>query len=147
MSDFYLKMISSNGVFYEGLCNSLIIPAPDGERAVMAHHEELMIAVTEGEARFRKKEGEAFTSVVVGRGYCQVANNRVVLLTDTIESEHPGVSYDAGGHGKSTCKDQGIGKICRILKLRIIKKMQAVWPAFCCSVFIFRGWGSRFQRG
>lgn len=85
MSDFYLKMISSNGVFYEGLCNSLIIPAPDGERAVMAHHEELMIAVTEGEARFRKKEGEAFTSVVVGRGYCQVANNRVVLLTDTIE--------------------------------------------------------------
>ena len=50
MSDFYLKMISSNGVFYEGLCNSLIIPAPDGERAVMAHHEELMIAVTEGEA-------------------------------------------------------------------------------------------------
>lgn len=85
MSDFYLKMISSNGIFYEGLCNSLIIPAPDGERAVMAHHEELMIAVTEGEARFRKKEGEAFTSVVVGRGYCQVANNRVVLLTDTIE--------------------------------------------------------------
>lgn len=85
MSDFYLKMISSNGVFYEGLCNSLIIPAPDGERAVMAHHEELMIAVTEGEARFRKKEGEAFASVVVGRGYCQVANNRVVLLTDTIE--------------------------------------------------------------
>lgn len=85
MSDFYLKMISSNGVFYEGLCNSLIIPAPDGERAVMAHHEELMIAVAEGEARFRKKEGEAFTSVAVGRGYCQVANNRVVLLADTIE--------------------------------------------------------------
>ena len=85
MSDFYLKMISSNGIFYEGLCNSLIIPAPDGERAVMAHHEELMIAVTEGEAKFRKKEGEAFTSVVVGRGFCQVANNRVVLLTDTIE--------------------------------------------------------------
>ena len=47
MSDFYLKMISSNGVFYEGLCNSLIIPAPDGERAVMAHHEELMIALTD----------------------------------------------------------------------------------------------------
>ena len=80
MSDFYLKMISSNGVFYEGLCNSLIIPAPDGERAVMAHHEELMIAVTEGEARFRKKEGEAFTSVVVGRGYC-----RVSLFADSIE--------------------------------------------------------------
>ena len=66
MSEFYLKMISSNGVFYEGMCNSLIVPAPDGERAVMAHHEELMIAVTEGEARFRKQEGEDFSCVVVG---------------------------------------------------------------------------------
>lgn len=63
MSEFYLKMISSNGVFYEGMCNSLIVPAPDGERAVMAHHEELMIAVTEGEARFRKQEGEDFSCV------------------------------------------------------------------------------------
>ena len=85
MSEFYLKMISSNGVFYEGMCNSLIVPAPDGERAVMAHHEELMIAVTEGEARFRKQEGEDFSCVVVGRGYCQVANNRVVFLAETME--------------------------------------------------------------
>ena len=79
MSEFYLKMISSNGVFYEGMCNSLIVPAPDGERAVMAHHEELMIAVTEGEARFRKLEGEDFSCVVVGRGYCQV------FLAETME--------------------------------------------------------------
>ena len=85
MSEFYLKMISSNGVFSEGMCNSLIVPAPDGERAVMAHHEELMIAVTEGEARFRKQEGEDFSCVVVGRGYCQVANNRVVFLAETME--------------------------------------------------------------
>ena len=85
MSEFYLKMISSNGVFYEGMCNSLIVPAPDGERAVMAHHEELMIAVTEGEARFRKQEGEDFSCVVVGRGYCQVTNNRVVFLAETME--------------------------------------------------------------
>ena len=77
MSEFYLKMISSNGVFYEGMCNSLIVPAPDGERAVMAHHEELMIAVTEGEARFRKQEGEDFS--------CVVANNRVVFLAETME--------------------------------------------------------------
>ena len=93
MSEFYLKMISSNGVFYEGMCNSLIVPAPDGERAVMAHHEELMIAVTEGEARFRKQEGEDFSCVVVGRG------------------------YDQSCHGKSPCRNQGNGKICRALML------------------------------
>ena len=85
MSEFYLKMISSNGIFYEGPCQCLIVPASDGERAVMAHHEDLMIAVKEGEARFRKQEGEDFTYVVIGRGYCQVANNRVVLLSETIE--------------------------------------------------------------
>ena len=51
MSDFYLKMISSNGVFYEGLCNSLIIPAPDGERAVLTDTIERPEDIDENRAR------------------------------------------------------------------------------------------------
>lgn len=85
MSDFHLEMISGNGIFYEGPCNSLIIPAPDGEFAVMAHHEEMMVAVVSGEARFRVKEGDERRYAVVGQGFCQIANNRVLLLSDTVE--------------------------------------------------------------
>lgn len=85
MSDFHLEMISGNGVFYEGPCNSLIIPAPDGEFAVMAHHEEMMVAVVSGETRFRTEEGGEWRYAVVGQGFCQIANNRVLLLSDTVE--------------------------------------------------------------
>lgn len=85
MAQFELKMLSANGIFYEGPCTSLILPAPDGEFAVMAHHEEMMVAVVAGEARFRKEEEGEWQYAVVGQGLCQMAENRVLLLSDTIE--------------------------------------------------------------
>ena len=57
MSKFYLKVISSNRIFYEGFCTCLIIPSVDGEKAIMAHHEEVIVAVDNGEMRMQKEEG------------------------------------------------------------------------------------------
>ena len=54
MSKFYLKVISSNRIFYEGFCTCLIIPSVDGEKAIMAHHEEVIVAVDNGEMRMQK---------------------------------------------------------------------------------------------
>ena len=45
MADFHVKIISSNRTFYEGVCHCLILPAVDGEMAVMAHHESEIVAV------------------------------------------------------------------------------------------------------
>ena len=70
MADFHVKIISSNRTFYEGVCHCLILPAVDGEMAVMAHHESEIVAVK---------------AAVVGQGFCEIANNRVMLLADTIE--------------------------------------------------------------
>ena len=36
MDTFGLKIIASDGVFYEGRCKKLIIPAPDGEKGILA---------------------------------------------------------------------------------------------------------------
>mgnify|MGYP000574495044 CR=1 FL=1 len=77
MADFHVKIISSNRTFYEGVCHCLILPAVDGEMAVMAHHESEIVAVKAGEMRFQ--------AAVVGQGFCEIANNRVMLLADTIE--------------------------------------------------------------
>ena len=74
MADFHVKIISSNRTFYEGVCHCLILPAVDGEMAVMAHHESEIVAVKAGEMRFQATEG-----------FCEIANNRVMLLADTIE--------------------------------------------------------------
>ena len=85
MSKFYVKIISSNRIFYEGFCHCLIIPAVDGEQAIMAHHEETIIAVQNGEMRMQKEEGGDWSYAVLGKGFCMAANNRVTVLADTVE--------------------------------------------------------------
>ena len=85
MSKFYVKIISSNRIFYEGFCHCLIIPAVDGEQAIMAHHEETIIAVQNGEMRMHKEEGGEWSYAVLGKGFCMAANNRVTVLADTVE--------------------------------------------------------------
>ncbi len=85
MSKFYLKVISSNRIFYEGFCTCLIIPSVDGEKAIMAHHEEVIVAVDNGEMRMQKEEGGEWSYAVLGKGFCMVANNRVTVLSDTVE--------------------------------------------------------------
>jgi len=85
MSKFYLKVISSNRIFYEGFCTCLIIPSVDGEKANMAHHEEVIVAVDNGEMRMQKEEGGEWSYAVLGKGFCMVANNRVTVLADTVE--------------------------------------------------------------
>ena len=85
MSKFYLKVISSNRIFYEGFCTCLIIPSVDGEKAIMAHHEEVIVAVDNGEMRMQKEEGGEWSYAVLGKGFCMVTNNRVTVLADTVE--------------------------------------------------------------
>ncbi|MBS6395641.1 MAG: ATP synthase F1 subunit epsilon [Clostridiales bacterium] len=85
MATFYLKIISSDRIFYKGPCHCLIIPALDGEKAVMAHHEEMIIAIQSGEMRMQIEENGEWTCAVLGQGFCQIANNRATLLADTVE--------------------------------------------------------------
>ena len=49
---FSLKIISANRVFFTGRCQSVIVPGYDGQKEVLAHHENMVIAVNEGEMRF-----------------------------------------------------------------------------------------------
>mgnify|MGYP004623629175 FL=1 len=85
MSKFFVKIISSNRIFYEGFCHCLIVPAVDGEMAIMAHHEETIIAVQNGEMRLQKEEGGEWLYAILGKGFCMTANNRVTVLADTVE--------------------------------------------------------------
>lgn len=81
---FYLQIIATNKVFYNGRCQKLIIPLLDGEKAVLPHHEDMVIAVTVGEMRLMTESGE-WIHGVVGNGFAQIINNRVTLLVDTAE--------------------------------------------------------------
>ena len=82
---FYLKVIAANRVFYSGRCRSIIVPEFDGQKEILAHHEDMVIATREGEVRFKEKEEDDWTKAVVGVGCVYISHNRVIMLVDTAE--------------------------------------------------------------
>ena len=85
-NSFYMQILSVNRLFYSGRCESLIFQEEDGEREIQAYHENMIIAVHEGEIRFRPEDSKKWVYGVVGVGFVQIANNRVTLLVETAES-------------------------------------------------------------
>ena len=77
---FSLKIISANRVFFTGRCQSIIVPGYDGQKEVLAHHENMVIAVNEGEMRFLPEEESEWQYAVVGIGFIEIINNRVTLI-------------------------------------------------------------------
>ena len=82
---FELTILATNRTFFSGRCRSLVVPEFDGEKEILAHHENMVIAVNEGEIRFRPEGEENWKDAVVGRGFVQIINNRVTLLVETAE--------------------------------------------------------------
>lgn len=85
MSTFWLKIVASDHVFYNGPCEYLAVPAADGEMGVLPHHEAMILATQEGTLRFRTPEDSQWHQAIVGLGILQVANNRVTMIVDTAE--------------------------------------------------------------
>ena len=85
MTTFWLKVIASDHVFYKGNCEALVVPAHDGEVGILPHREAMILAIQEGELKFRIPGEQEYHHAVVGLGIVQVANNRVTVVVDTAE--------------------------------------------------------------
>ncbi len=85
MTTFWLKVIASDHVFYNGNCEVLVVPAHDGEVGILTHREAMILAIQEGELKFRIPGEQEYHHAVVGLGIVQVANNRVTVVVDTAE--------------------------------------------------------------
>ena len=64
MNTFYLRVISSNKIFFDGRAEKIVLPLEDGEKAVLAHHENMVIATSIGEIRITTSKGEQVIGVV-----------------------------------------------------------------------------------
>ncbi len=84
-NSFYLKIIAANRVFYSGRCRSIIVPEYDGQKEILAHHEDMVIAVNDGEMRFQPEDSDNWEYAVVGIGFVEIVNNRVTLLVESAE--------------------------------------------------------------
>ena len=64
MNTFSLKVIACDRVFFDGRCEQVVLPLHDGEKAIQAHHENMVFAVNVGELRIQTEDGAWITGVV-----------------------------------------------------------------------------------
>lgn len=84
MKTFYLKVLASDRIFYEGRCKMIVVPAQDGQLGILANHGDLVVALDIGELRIQK-EDESWITALIGKGVMQDINNRVTILTEFAE--------------------------------------------------------------
>ena len=80
---FNLKISSSSGLFYDGPCDSLVIPTLDGEYGILANHASMVVGVTVGILRYRTEDKWKY--VAVGEGFARVVGNTVTMVLDSAE--------------------------------------------------------------
>ena len=81
---FSIRLIASDYLFYDGPCTGVIIPALDGQREVLAHHESVIMAIDCGELKIKMPDG-TWQIAIVGSGFARVSHGRVYVLVDTAE--------------------------------------------------------------
>ena len=84
MQLFSVKVVASNRIFYEGKCRSLVLPELDGEKGILAHHENMIIAIENGVMKIQQEDGE-WIEAAVSSGFAQIINNRVLVLVLSAE--------------------------------------------------------------
>ena len=84
MSSFQVHILASDHTFYQGPCQSLIVPTPQGQYGVLAHHSNMISAIIPGTLQY-KLEGQTFQQAAVSSGLIKVENNDVLILVDTAE--------------------------------------------------------------
>ncbi|MBQ7089564.1 MAG: ATP synthase F1 subunit epsilon [Clostridia bacterium] len=86
MNPFQLEVLAAEKPFYVGDCVSVVVPTVDGQYGIMAHHTNMIAAVTPGVLKLCTPAGEEIFAAV-SEGLIKVENNTVLVLVDT--AEHP----------------------------------------------------------
>ena len=84
MSSFNVHILAASHTFYEGKCDSLIVPTLQGQYGVMAHHCNTISAVVPGKMEYRIP-GRQTQIAAVSSGLMKIENNEVLVLVDSAE--------------------------------------------------------------
>ena len=83
MNSFILNITASSGEFYQGSCESMVLPVKDGVYGVQAGHSPVLVAIHMGMLKFTV-DGET-REILVGEGIAEVTPTFVLLLVDSAE--------------------------------------------------------------
>ena len=78
MNSFILNNTASSGEFYQGSCESMVLPVKDGVYGVQAGHSPVLVAIHMGMLKFTV-DGET-REILVGDGIAEVTPTFVLLL-------------------------------------------------------------------
>lgn len=84
MKSFKVHILAADNTFFDGECESLIIPTSNGQYGILADHANAITAVVPGTATFRTKGGKNQIAAV-SSGLCKIENGEVLLLVDSAE--------------------------------------------------------------
>ena len=83
MNSFILNITASSGEFYQGSCESMVLPVKDGVYGVQTGHSPVLVAIHMGMLKFTV-DGET-REILVGDGIAEVTPTFVLLLVDSAE--------------------------------------------------------------
>ena len=89
MDTFYLKIVSSRRIFFEGECVQLVLPiAEDGLKGFLAHHENVVAPIEYGEMKITPADGDEIYAFI-GSGFIEYFNNtaNIVCLSCQLPEE------------------------------------------------------------
>ena len=84
MSSFRVHILAASHTFYDGECESLIVPTPRGQYGILAGHSNTISAVVPGKITYRIP-GEEPKIAAVSSGLVKIENNEVLVLVDSAE--------------------------------------------------------------
>lgn len=84
MKSFKIHILEADNTFYEGECESLMVPTSNGQYGVLAGHCNTITAIVPGIMTYRTPGGEDLLASV-SAGLLKIENNDVLVLVDAVE--------------------------------------------------------------
>ncbi len=78
--DFFLSIVTTEKIVYEGRVVSLVAPAQLGYLGILANHTPFIANTVSGKIIIKQASGETLTIQSQGKGFLEVLKNQVTLL-------------------------------------------------------------------
>ena len=98
MRTFQMHLLEADKVFFEGECESLIVPTADGQYGILAGHCDIISAVVPGKMTYSnmisavvpgvlsyRAPGKEWRTAAVSEGMVKVEGNDILVLVDSAE--------------------------------------------------------------
>ena len=128
MKEFHLEILTPDGLAYEGMVESLLVHAIDGDVEFLAGHVDYITTLGIGKARIKIEGKDRFASV--SGGFITVTKGDVKLLATTFEfAENIDVERARNAKAKameilSSSKDNKAIEIARLKLQRAISRIK-----------------------